>query len=216
MSKVGGDQMKGNQIIHSNATHSPAVAKLLQSGHRKFQQLLGDTGQRFDDTYWDMRSLQKETVSGLPRYLRFSCFQNDQLLPSTFVEEVKCWILLRHTTNARMMWQSLQAAKNLWASLTPGQKESFSWSHVSEALLNEFEMWMTARYHPTTVHCRLSLIMKLIAFLAAHNICRPLYYVIQMPEPDSIAKLTLAGQEVNGAKLPTPRALQPWPPTNPG
>lgn len=208
MSQAGGNGMKGDQTIHSKATHPPAVAKLLQRGQRKFQWLLGDTGQGFDDVRWDMQSLQKEAVSGLPRYFHFSGFQSNQRLPAAFVETVKCWILLHYATNIRTMWHALQAAKSLWASLEPGQKESFAWSLVSESVLNEFEVWLVARYHPTTVHYRLSLIMKLSAFLAAHNICRPLYYVVQAPKPDAIAKLTLVGQEADRAKLPTPRALQ--------
>lgn len=193
---------------HSKTTHQQAIANLLQRGQRKFQQVLGDTGQRFDDVHWDMQSLQKETVSGTPRYFHFCSFQSNQPLPTIFVEMVKCWILLHHVTHIGTMWHSLQAAKNLWASFEPGLKESFAWSRLSETTLNEFEVWLAARYHPTTIHHRLSLIMKLSAFLAAHNICRPLYYTIQTPPPRDIAKLTLAGQEADSAKLPTPRALQ--------
>lgn len=200
--------MNGTQTIQGDTTHSPAVAKLLQTGRRKFQRLLGDTGQEFDDLRWDTQSLQKETVSGPPRYLHFSYLKSREALPSAYVEVVKCWMLLQYATNVRTIWHALQAAKCLWASLEQGQKESFAWSSLNEAVLNEFEVWLAARYHPTTVHYRLSLIMKLGSFLTAHNICRPLYYVIQTPQPDSIAKLTLAGQEADKEKLPTPRALQ--------
>ncbi|MBE2197493.1 MAG: hypothetical protein IAE79_02710 [Anaerolinea sp.] len=200
--------MNGTQTVQGGEIHPPAVVKLLQIGRRKFQRLLGDTGQGFDNLRWDTRSLQKETVSGLPRYLRFSCLQSQEALPSAYVEIVKCWMLLQYATSVRTLWHALQAAKCLWASLQQGQKESFAWSSLSEAVLNEFEVWLAARYHPTTVHHRLSLIIKLGSFLAARNICRPLYYVIQTSSPRAVAKLTLAGQEADKEKLPTPRALQ--------
>jgi hypothetical protein len=106
------------------------------------------------------------------------------------------------------MWHALQAAKCLWEILKQRQGGVFAWSYLSEADLNEFEVWLTGSYYPATVHHRLTLIMGLSSFLAAHNICRPLYYVIQTPSPRAIAKLTLAGQEADRQKLPSPRALQ--------
>jgi integrase len=188
--------------------YEAAISKLLQISGRKFQRLLGDTGQRFDDSCWDLRKFQKETVSSSPRFLKFTCFQSEKLLPPVYIEIVKCWLLLEYAPHIKTMWNALQAAKCLWEVLRQRQGEAFSWSNLSEADLNEFEVWLAGRYYPNTILDRMALILGLSNFLTTNNICRPLYYITQTSSPRDIAKLTIAGQEADRAKLPSPRALQ--------
>ncbi|HSL93508.1 MAG TPA: hypothetical protein VK905_02775, partial [Bacillota bacterium] len=58
------------------------------------------------------------------------------------------------------------------------------------------------------VRSTMSCILGLIDFLAAHNVCRPHFYVVQTPPSASFDKQTLAGQEAGVERLPSPRALE--------
>jgi hypothetical protein len=164
--------MVESQKPKRTAVESAASARLIQAGRRRFQHLLGATGQRYDADYWDLQSLKREMVSSAPRNLRFTSYQHRSLLPGTFVEVVKAWLVLRYAAVATM-WTSLQAAKYLWETLEQRHGADFDWTQLSEADFNEMEVWLRARFAPSTVRSTMSCILGLIDFLAAHNVCRP-------------------------------------------
>jgi hypothetical protein len=199
--------MVESQKPKRTAVESAASARLIQAGRRRFQHLLGATGQRYDAGYWDLQSLKREMVSSAPRNLRFTSYQHRSLLPGTFVEVVKAWLVLRYSAVATM-WTSLQAAKYLWETLEQRHGADFDWTQLSEADFNEMEVWLRARFAPSTVRSTMSCILSLIDFLAAHNVCRPHFYAVQTPPSASFDKQTLAGQEAGAERLPSQRALQ--------
>lgn len=195
------------QIPNGMALESAASARLIQAGRRRFQHLLGATGQHYDALYWDLQSLKREVVSGAPRNLRFTCYRHRALLPGRFVDVIKAWLMLRYREVATM-WTSLQAAKLLWETLEQRHGAEFDWTQLSEADLNEVEVWLRSRFALSGVRSTMSCILGLIDFLAAHNVCRPHFYVVQTPPSASFDKQTLAGQEAGVERLPSPRALE--------
>ncbi|HSM56835.1 MAG TPA: hypothetical protein VK879_11835, partial [Candidatus Sulfomarinibacteraceae bacterium] len=80
------------QMPNGMALESAASARLIQAGRRRFQHLLGATGQHYDALYWDLQSLKREVVSGAPRNLRFTCYRHRALLPGRFVDVIKAWL----------------------------------------------------------------------------------------------------------------------------
>jgi len=59
----------------------------------------------------------------------------------------------------------------------------------------------------STAHKLGSRLVRLGQFLAARQICRPLYFTLQTPRPRDFNNHTLAGQAARRAKLPSPKAL---------
>ncbi|MDT8307373.1 MAG: hypothetical protein RRC07_15690, partial [Anaerolineae bacterium] len=199
--------MVEGQMPNGMALESAASARLIQAGRRRFQHLLGATGQHYDALYWDLQSLKREVVSSAPRNLRFTCYRHRALLPGRFVDVIKAWLMLRYREVATM-WTSLQAAKLLWETLEQRHGAEFDWAQLSEADLNEVEVWLRSRFALSGVRSTMSCILGLIDFLAEHNVCRPQFYEIQTPPPITLDKQTLAGQEAGAERLPSPRALE--------
>lgn len=192
----------------NGAANEPAISTLVGTGRRKFQQLLGHTGQTFASVNWDVSDLRDNTVSAIPRYFHFTCYQSEEALPAVYADVIKSWLLLNYS-NMGTAWSVLQAAKCFWAILERKSGRSFRWQGLSEADVNELEVWLASRYSDSTVYARLTAILNLANFLAARSICRPLFYVMQTPAPNRHGdRLTPVGETAHQEKLPSKRVLE--------
>jgi hypothetical protein len=187
-----------------------AIEKLVTSGRRKFNELLGDTDQSFDDIVWNVGGLlQRFTATENIRLFFTLHDSSDKPLPENYANVVKSWLLLRGVS-ARSMEDSLHAARQLWRTLEQRRAQAafpFSWRTLCEEDIQQTELWMQERYAQATVYGRVNTLLKLARFLDTRGICRPLFYSVQTPCP-SKAICTAAMQEMRLSKLPSPRALE--------
>src|SRR5437667_1356281 len=85
---------------------------------------------------------------------------------------------------------------------------AFRWHDLCEEDLSQAELLMREHWAETTTHKLGSQLLVMTKFLAARNICRPLYYVLQTPRSEDLHQHTLAGSQARKAKLPSIRTLE--------
>jgi hypothetical protein len=187
-----------------------AIEKLVTSGRRKFNELLGDTNQSFEDMVWNVGSLLRRFTATENIRLFFTHLDTtDKALPENYANVIKSWLLLSDVS-ARSMEDSLRTARKLWRTLEQRRGQTalpFSWHTLCEEDIRQTELWMQERYAQATVYSSINTLLKLARFLDVRGICRPLFYSVQTPCP-SKAICTAAMQETRLSKLPSPRALE--------
>lgn len=186
-----------------------AIEKLVALGRRKFNDLLGDTGQSFEDIVWNVGPLLRRFTVTENIRLYFTHHDTlDKPLPENYANVIKSWLLLSDVS-ARSMEDLLRAARMLWRTLAQrrGQTVHFSWHTLCEEDIRQTELWMQERYAQATVYGRITALLQLARFLDIRGICRPLFYSVQTPCP-SKAICTAAMQEMRLSKLPSQKALE--------
>ena len=199
--------MTGTSNLESGAA---AIEKLVALGRQKFNDLLGDTNQSFDDMVWNVGPLLQRLTATENIRLFFTYHDTlDKPLPENYANVIKSWLLLSDVS-ARSMEELLRAARKLWCTLEKRRGQTihpFFWHTLCEEDIRQTELWMQERYAQATVYGSAIAILKLARFLDVRGICRPLFYSVQTPCP-SKAICTAAMQEVRLSKLPSSRALE--------
>jgi hypothetical protein len=135
----------------------------------------------------------------------------DEPLPIVYAEVVKSWVLLSRKASADDMRHNLAAARILWDAIRQRDNcsgETFNWTDLCEGHLRQAQSLMVSRWALSTAHKSGHKLVHLAQFLAARQICRPVYYALQTPRPHDFNNHTLAGQVARQAKLPSPNALK--------
>ncbi len=199
--------MTGASDMESGAA---AIEKLVALGRRKFKELLGDTGQSFEDMVWNVGSLLRRFTATENIRLYFMYHDTpSKPLPEEYANIIKSWLLLSDVS-ARSMEYLLHAARKLWRTLEQRRRQvahPFSWQSLCEEDIRQTELWMQERYAQATVYSSINILLKLARFLDARGICRPLFYSVQTSCP-SKAICTIAMQEKRLSKLPSSKALE--------
>jgi hypothetical protein len=199
--------MTGTSNLESGAA---AIENLVALGRRKFNELLGDTGQSFEGMVWNVGPLLRRFTVTENIRLYFMYYDTlDKPLPENYANVIKSWLLLSDVS-ARSMEELLRAARTLWRTLEQRRGQTvhfFSWHTLCEEDIRQTELWMQERYAQATVYGRITALLQLARFLDIRGICRPLFYSVQTPCP-SKAICTAAMQETRLSKLPSPRALE--------
>lgn len=190
---------------------SPAMQKLVQAGRRRFEADLGGSGQEFDAMIWDVSSLQYRLTRTVPMRLLFTHFHTREVaLPAYYAVVVKSWLLLTRGISINHLKSNLSTARLLWQAILQrrrDQPDRFRWETLCEEDLSQAELLMRERWRPVSVYQQGIRMLVFAEFLATWNLCRPLYYTLQTPNPTRYREQTLAGQEAGREKLPSPRAL---------
>lgn len=187
-----------------------AIRRLVAAGCQKFNDYFGES-QQFENIRWEVGPLQQRMTSKDSLGLYFTRHGSTrEALPAAYADVVKSWVLLAksHLTAGHMR-KNVSAARILWAALQRRDREelTFDWNSLCEEDLNQAELFMQAQGWASTTICDHCLqLLHLARFLAARNICRPLYYTMQTPRPGE-DYFTVAGQNRRRAKLPSQRAL---------
>lgn len=187
-----------------------AIETLVTLGQRKFNELLGDTGQSFDDVIWNVGPLLHRFTASENIRLFFTLYgTTDRPLPESYANVIKSWLLLSDVS-ARSMEELLRSARKLWHILEQRRKQAtlpFYWHTLCEEDIRQTELWMQERYAQATIYGTVISLLKLARFLDVRGICRPLFYSVQTPCP-SKAICTASMQEKRLSKLPTTTALE--------
>ncbi|MCA9945188.1 MAG: hypothetical protein KC449_17000 [Anaerolineales bacterium] len=189
---------------------SAVVAELVALGRRQFETDLGDTGQSFDDMVWDVTILASRAHNGALRLYFTRYDTHNEPLPASYAEVVKSWVLLSRQSSAADMRNNLASARILWDAIRQrhnGLLAEFNWSTLCEEDLRQAQSLMISHWALSTAHKMGQRITLLAQFLAARQICSPVYYTLQTPRPRDFNNHTLAGQAARRAKLPSPNAL---------
>ena len=193
-----------------NEQTQTAIESLIALGRRQFIADLGGTNQSFDDMVWDVTSLANRTPNGILR-LYFTQYNSyDIPLPRGYAVVIKSWVLLSRKASAADMRNNLMAGRVLWEAVWQRHQRtetSFDWATLCEEDLNQTELLMMERWALSTAHKVGHRLLRLAQFLAARQICRPLYYTLQTPRPSDFNNHTLSGQAARRAKLPSANAL---------
>lgn len=194
----------------ADANTSLAVTELVALGRGQFETDLGDTGQYFDDMVWDVTVLATRACNGAIRLYFTRYGVKDESLPTGYAEVIKSWVLLSRKASAADMRNNLAAARILWDAIRQRHNHSeatFNWTDLCEEDLRQAQSLMVSRWALSTAHKFGHRLVHLAQFLAARQICRPVYYTLQTPRPRDFNNHTLAGQAARRAKLPSPNAL---------
>lgn len=193
-----------------NEQTQTAIESLIALGRRQFKADLGGTNQSFDDMVWDVTSLANRTPNGTLR-LYFTQYNSyDIPLPRGYAVVIKSWVLLSRKASAADMRNNLMAGRVLWEAVWQRHQRterSFDWATLCEEDLKQTELLMMERWALSTTHKIGHRLLRLAQFLAARQICRPLYYTLQTPRPSDFNNHTLSGQAARRAKLPSANAL---------
>lgn len=186
------------------------IQKLVALGRSQFEADLGQTGQSFDDMVWDVTALAARACNGAIRLYFTQYGTSDEPFPSGYAEVIKSWVLLARKGSAADMGNNLAAARILWEVARQRYRDSseeFNWRKLCEEDLRQAESLMMNRWALSTAHKIGHRLIRLAQFLAARQICRPLYYTLQTPRPSDFNNHTLAGQAARRAKIPSLNAL---------
>ncbi len=193
-----------------NRQTQTAIESLIALGRRQFKTDLGGTNQSFDDIVWDVTSLASRTPDSSLRLYFTQYNSSDIPLPQGYAEVIKSWVLLSRKTSAAGMKNDLMAGRMLWKAVQQRHQRtemSFDWGTLSEEDLRQTELLMIEQWALSTTHKIGHRLLRLAQFLAARQICRPLYYTLQTPRPSDFNNHTLSGQAARRAKLPSVNAL---------
>ncbi len=186
-----------------------AVQALMAVATQQFGRWFAQTEQAFDDPVWNVGHLQKRFTNSENLRMFFTHYgTTDRPLPQSYVQVVKCWLLLSDL-QVSAITEYMDATRCLWATLQSRYEAAalpFAWEGLCEEDLCQAELWMQARFAGATVYRRMGALLQLARFLETRHICRPLFYEIQTPCP-SKAIYTVAAQEARLNKLPSQRAL---------
>lgn len=188
-----------------------AIQTFVGLGQEKFRCEFVGEQHCFNAIAWDMRDFKDRPTVQKPSWLYFTRYGTlDQELPRIYVEVVKSWILLEGGSVGSMFHKSA-AARSLWEALLQRQRNdpgAFDWHNLCEEDLCQTELFLLEHVGPGTTYLRMNQLLSMTNVLAARNICRPLYYVLQNPRPQDINQHTIDGQQARIAKLPSRRALE--------
>lgn len=193
-----------------NRQTQTAIESLIALGRRQFKADLGQTNQSFDDMVWDVTSLASRTPNGALRLYFTQHSSCDIPLPQGYADLIKSWVLLSRKASAADMKNNLMAGRMLWEAMGQRYQQAerlFDWTTLCEEDLRQTELLMMERWALSTAHKIGQRLLHLAQFLAARQICRPLYYTLQTPRPSDFNNHTLSGQAARRAKLPSANAL---------
>lgn len=199
------------QDAKSVAMSTTAIQALVSAGKEKFAYVFSERPQSFNAMSWDIRELNDRPATQTHAHLHFTRHgTTNQALPQTYAEVVKSWLMLERNAIDTMLIQT-QGVRLLWEAILlrrGNDPAAFSWANLCEEDLRQTELLMREHWEPGTVYKRGTALLGMMDFLAARNICRPLYYVLQTPRPEDFHRHTIAGQEERRAKLPSMKALE--------
>lgn len=184
---------------------------LVRAGQEKFTLDFAGSQLRFDAVAWDLKPFRDRLATQTRAWLYFTRYGTlDQALPRTYAEVIKSWIILERQSVSNMV-QRTNVARLLWEALLLRRgkdSDAFRWQELCEEDLSQAELLMLEHWAQTTTHKLGSQLLVMTNFLAARNICRPLYYVLQTPRAEDLHEHTFAGQEARKKKLPSMRTLE--------
>lgn len=187
------------------------IKNLIAIGRSQFEVDLGNTQQSFDEMIWDVTSLAHHNPRGARLRLYFTRYDTfDEPLPTVYADVIKSWLLLSRKAAATNMNNNLLVGRILWEAICQRRRppnRPFAWAALCEADLRQAELLMLERWALSSAHKLGRRLLGLAQFLAARQICRPLYYTLQTPRPRDFNNHTLKGQEARRAKLPSANAL---------
>src|SRR5260221_7578548 len=188
-----------------------AIQVLVRTGQEKFRCEFPGGQYCFDAIVWDVRGLRDRPTAQSQAWLYFTRYDtSDQELPQIYAQVIKSWIILEGGSIGNMFHKSA-AARLLWEAILLRRRNdptAFDWQNLCEEDLRQAELFMIEHGAPRTTYRRGNLLVGMTNFLAARNVCRPLYYVLQTPRPEDCNMHTIDGQQARSTKLPSRRALE--------
>jgi hypothetical protein len=203
------DESKMN--VCSVTLSSSAIQALVRAGQEKFACDLPGEHHRFDAMTWNLRGFKDRPTAqgyGLLYFTRYGT--KDQVLPPVYAEVVKSWIILERQSISNM-FHRIETARLLWEAILLRRRNdpaAFYWQDLCEEDLSQAELLMREHWNSGTTYKQGGRLLGMVRFLAARNVCRPLYYVLQTPRQEDLHRHTIAGQEARSVRLPSRRALE--------
>lgn len=188
-----------------------AIQTLVHAGQEKFVCEFPGEQHSFDAIAWNVKELRDRPVTQGYLMLYFTRYgTKDQALPQVYAQVVKSWIILDRQSISTMFIRN-DTARLLWDAILLRRRNdptAFRWQDLCEEDLHQAELFMREHWTSGTTYKRGTQLLGMTNFLAARNICRPLYYELQTPRAEDFNRHTIAGQEARSVKLPSRKALE--------